>query len=123
MLFTKTLLIFFLAGIPSPVFFGALIDTTCMKWGTKSCGGEGACRIYDIVKYRYIFCFILISLPCCIIKYIQVQLYALLIFLVDKLFLCYEFDKPHFFGVGFICLVQPLSQMLECPLARNSLVP
>ncbi|XP_040518312.1 solute carrier organic anion transporter family member 1A2 [Gallus gallus] len=43
------------AGIPSPVFFGALIDTTCMKWGTKSCGGEGACRIYDIVKYRWIY--------------------------------------------------------------------
>uniref|UniRef100_A0A8C2Y5W9 Solute carrier organic anion transporter family member n=1 Tax=Coturnix japonica TaxID=93934 RepID=A0A8C2Y5W9_COTJA len=43
------------AGIPSPIFFGALIDTTCMKWGTKSCGGEGACRIYDIVKYRWIY--------------------------------------------------------------------
>ncbi|XP_021246985.1 solute carrier organic anion transporter family member 1A2-like isoform X3 [Numida meleagris] len=44
-----------LAGIPSPIFFGALIDTTCMKWGTKSCGGEGACRMYDIVKYRWIY--------------------------------------------------------------------
>ncbi|OXB70462.1 UNVERIFIED_CONTAM: hypothetical protein H355_009898, partial [Colinus virginianus] len=42
-------------GIPSPIFFGALIDTTCLKWGTKSCGGEGACRLYDIAKYRWIY--------------------------------------------------------------------
>lgn len=59
--FTKMLLIFFLAGIPSPIYFGALIDTTCLKWGTMTCGGEGACRMYDIVTYRYIFYFILIS--------------------------------------------------------------
>lgn len=59
-LFTKTLLIFFVAGIPSPIYFGALIDTTCLKWGTMTCGGEGACRMYDIVTYRYIFYFIFI---------------------------------------------------------------
>ncbi|KAJ7395568.1 hypothetical protein BTVI_153466 [Pitangus sulphuratus] len=40
------------AGIPSPIYFGALIDTTCLKWGTMTCGGEGACRIYDIDTYR-----------------------------------------------------------------------
>ncbi|XP_019345149.1 solute carrier organic anion transporter family member 1A2 [Alligator mississippiensis] len=44
-----------LAGIPSPVYFGALIDTTCLKWGTKTCGGEGACRMYDIVTYRWFY--------------------------------------------------------------------
>ncbi|NXC39454.1 SO1A2 protein, partial [Penelope pileata] len=44
-----------LAGIPTPIFFGALVDMTCLKWGTKSCGGEGACRMYDIVKYRWIY--------------------------------------------------------------------
>ncbi|XP_025891337.1 solute carrier organic anion transporter family member 1A2-like [Nothoprocta perdicaria] len=43
------------AGIPSPIYFGALIDTTCLKWGTKSCGGEGACRMYDIVTYRWLY--------------------------------------------------------------------
>ncbi|XP_009670198.2 solute carrier organic anion transporter family member 1A2 isoform X2 [Struthio camelus] len=43
------------AGIPSPIYFGALIDTTCLKWGTMSCGGEGACRIYDIVTYRWLY--------------------------------------------------------------------
>ncbi|KAM8821196.1 solute carrier organic anion transporter family member 1A4-like [Eudromia elegans] len=42
-------------GIPSPIYFGALIDTTCLKWGTKSCGGEGACRMYDIVTYRWFY--------------------------------------------------------------------
>uniref|UniRef100_A0A8B9S7L4 Solute carrier organic anion transporter family member n=1 Tax=Apteryx owenii TaxID=8824 RepID=A0A8B9S7L4_APTOW len=52
MQFTKALLMSFLAGIPSPIYFGALIDTTCLKWGTMSCGGEGACRMYDIVTYR-----------------------------------------------------------------------
>ncbi|KFV71647.1 Solute carrier organic anion transporter family member 1A2, partial [Dryobates pubescens] len=40
------------AGIPSPIYFGALIDSTCLKWGTMSCGEEGACRMYDIVTYR-----------------------------------------------------------------------
>uniref|UniRef100_A0A668AR64 Solute carrier organic anion transporter family member n=1 Tax=Myripristis murdjan TaxID=586833 RepID=A0A668AR64_9TELE len=36
-----------LAGIPAPIYFGAIIDTTCLKWGQKRCGGIGACRIYN----------------------------------------------------------------------------
>ncbi|KAJ6666267.1 hypothetical protein lerEdw1_000539 [Lerista edwardsae] len=40
------------AGIPSPIYFGAMIDRTCLKWGTKSCGGEGACRMYNADTYR-----------------------------------------------------------------------
>ncbi|KAL8222295.1 UNVERIFIED_CONTAM: hypothetical protein K2H54_075391 [Gekko kuhli] len=43
------------AGIPSPIYFGAMIDTTCLKWGTKSCGGEGACRMYDADTYRVLY--------------------------------------------------------------------
>ncbi|XP_009566418.2 solute carrier organic anion transporter family member 1A2 [Cuculus canorus] len=43
------------AGIPSPIYFGALIDATCLKWGTTNCGGKGACRMYDIVRYRWIY--------------------------------------------------------------------
>uniref|UniRef100_A0A8C0F5P6 Solute carrier organic anion transporter family member n=1 Tax=Bubo bubo TaxID=30461 RepID=A0A8C0F5P6_BUBBB len=43
------------AGIPSPIYFGALIDTTCLKWGATTCGGEGACRMYDIVTYRWLY--------------------------------------------------------------------
>uniref|UniRef100_A0A3B5N1X5 Solute carrier organic anion transporter family member n=1 Tax=Xiphophorus couchianus TaxID=32473 RepID=A0A3B5N1X5_9TELE len=36
-----------LAGIPAPIYFGAIIDTTCLKWAYSTCGGEGACRIYN----------------------------------------------------------------------------
>uniref|UniRef100_A0A3Q1I0S9 Solute carrier organic anion transporter family member n=1 Tax=Anabas testudineus TaxID=64144 RepID=A0A3Q1I0S9_ANATE len=44
-----------LGGIPAPVYFGALIDLTCLKWSVKRCGGRGACRIYDSNMYRIIF--------------------------------------------------------------------
>ncbi|XP_023278703.1 solute carrier organic anion transporter family member 1C1-like [Seriola lalandi dorsalis] len=44
-----------LGGIPAPVYFGALIDSTCLKWSIKKCGGRGACRIYDSEMYRIIF--------------------------------------------------------------------
>ncbi|XP_066523677.1 solute carrier organic anion transporter family member 1C1 isoform X2 [Hoplias malabaricus] len=41
-----------LAGIPAPIYFGAIIDTACLKWGHKKCGGKGACRIYNTTAYR-----------------------------------------------------------------------
>nr|XP_006633230.2 PREDICTED: solute carrier organic anion transporter family member 1C1-like isoform X1 [Lepisosteus oculatus] len=44
-----------LAGIPAPIYFGALIDTTCVKWGRKKCGGQGACRLYDTSAYRVVY--------------------------------------------------------------------
>ncbi|XP_029019154.1 solute carrier organic anion transporter family member 1C1-like [Betta splendens] len=44
-----------LGGIPPPIYFGALIDRTCLKWGTKHCGGRGACRIYDSDAFRLAF--------------------------------------------------------------------
>uniref|UniRef100_A0A8C6UXX7 Solute carrier organic anion transporter family member n=1 Tax=Neogobius melanostomus TaxID=47308 RepID=A0A8C6UXX7_9GOBI len=44
-----------LGGIPAPVYFGALIDSTCLKWAVRKCGGRGACRIYDSDMYRIIF--------------------------------------------------------------------
>ncbi|XP_075131596.1 solute carrier organic anion transporter family member 1C1-like [Leptodactylus fuscus] len=49
------LLIRTLAGIPAPIYFGALIDRTCLKWGTKRCGGQGACRLYDTHSFRHTF--------------------------------------------------------------------
>uniref|UniRef100_A0A8C1MHJ6 Solute carrier organic anion transporter family member n=2 Tax=Cyprinus carpio TaxID=7962 RepID=A0A8C1MHJ6_CYPCA len=42
-------------GIPAPICFGALIDSTCLKWGQKKCGGSGACRMYDTETFRYLF--------------------------------------------------------------------
>ncbi|KFR01909.1 Solute carrier organic anion transporter family member 1C1, partial [Opisthocomus hoazin] len=47
-----TLIMRMLAGIPAPVYFGALIDRTCLKWGSTSCGQRGACRLYDSTAYR-----------------------------------------------------------------------
>ncbi|XP_046890075.1 solute carrier organic anion transporter family member 1C1 [Hypomesus transpacificus] len=44
-----------LAGIPAPIYFGAIIDTTCLKWGYKRCGGRGACRIYNTTAYRILY--------------------------------------------------------------------
>lgn len=51
----QTLMLRSLAGIPAPVYFGALMDRTCLKWGAKKCGGRGACRIYDSTAFRNVF--------------------------------------------------------------------
>uniref|UniRef100_A0A671QUG0 Solute carrier organic anion transporter family member n=1 Tax=Sinocyclocheilus anshuiensis TaxID=1608454 RepID=A0A671QUG0_9TELE len=42
-------------GIPAPICFGALIDSTCLKWGQNKCGGRGAWSMYDIETFRYLF--------------------------------------------------------------------
>ncbi|NWT53522.1 SO1C1 protein, partial [Erythrocercus mccallii] len=52
-LFTLTMRM--LAGIPAPVYFGAAIDKTCLKWGSTGCGKRGACRLYDSNANRYVF--------------------------------------------------------------------
>ncbi|XP_053112162.1 solute carrier organic anion transporter family member 1B3-like isoform X2 [Hemicordylus capensis] len=44
-----------LGGIPAPVYFGAVIDLTCLKWASTGCGQQGACRLYDSTAYRYYF--------------------------------------------------------------------
>ncbi|XP_078530186.1 solute carrier organic anion transporter family member 1A2-like [Lissotriton helveticus] len=41
-----------LGSIPSPILFGAAIDTTCLKWETSHCGEPGACRIYDTDSFK-----------------------------------------------------------------------
>uniref|UniRef100_A0A8C5B669 Solute carrier organic anion transporter family member n=1 Tax=Gadus morhua TaxID=8049 RepID=A0A8C5B669_GADMO len=51
----QTLIVRTLGGIPPPIYFGALIDRTCLKWGTKRCGGRGACRLYEANAFRYHF--------------------------------------------------------------------
>ncbi|XP_010359658.1 solute carrier organic anion transporter family member 1C1 isoform X3 [Rhinopithecus roxellana] len=50
-----TLSIRVLAGIPAPVYFGVLIDTSCLKWGFKRCGSRGSCRLYDSNVFRHIY--------------------------------------------------------------------
>uniref|UniRef100_A0A7N8Y7Q5 Solute carrier organic anion transporter family member n=1 Tax=Mastacembelus armatus TaxID=205130 RepID=A0A7N8Y7Q5_9TELE len=49
----QTLIVRTLGGIPPPIYFGALIDRTCLKWGRNQCGGRGACRFYDADAFRY----------------------------------------------------------------------
>uniref|UniRef100_A0A8C7YH30 Solute carrier organic anion transporter family member n=1 Tax=Oryzias sinensis TaxID=183150 RepID=A0A8C7YH30_9TELE len=51
-----------LAGIPAPIYFGAIIDTTCLRWGQKKCGGIGACRIYNTTAYRIAYLGLTLSL-------------------------------------------------------------
>ncbi|XP_076424336.1 solute carrier organic anion transporter family member 1A5-like [Peromyscus maniculatus bairdii] len=43
------------AGIPAPIYFGALIDRSCLHWGTLKCGEPGACRMYDTNNFRNIY--------------------------------------------------------------------
>uniref|UniRef100_A0A8C0K5T0 Solute carrier organic anion transporter family member n=1 Tax=Canis lupus dingo TaxID=286419 RepID=A0A8C0K5T0_CANLU len=50
-----TLAIRVLAGIPAPMYFGILIDTSCLKWGFKRCGSRGSCRLYDSNAFRHIY--------------------------------------------------------------------
>ncbi|XP_077990606.1 solute carrier organic anion transporter family member 3A1-like [Glandiceps talaboti] len=42
------------AFIPAPVIFGAAIDSTCVLWN-KSCDRTGACLVYDMIKYKYVY--------------------------------------------------------------------
>lgn len=37
--------------MPSPVFFGTLLDRMCVVWG-KTCGGKGNCWLYDTEGLR-----------------------------------------------------------------------
>ncbi|XP_031236902.1 solute carrier organic anion transporter family member 1A4-like [Mastomys coucha] len=36
-------------------YFGALIDRSCLHWGTLKCGEKAACRMYDINSFRRIY--------------------------------------------------------------------
>lgn len=39
--------------IPSPIFFGTILDKTCLVWG-KTCTGKGNCWLYDGETLRYL---------------------------------------------------------------------
>ncbi|KAJ7427116.1 hypothetical protein WISP_09534 [Willisornis vidua] len=70
-----------LGGLPAPIYFGALIDETCLKWGTKSCGGSGSCRVYDTKEFRNVYLGLIAGLRagCCL-------LYIVLTVLIMKRF-------------------------------------
>uniref|UniRef100_A0A672TJB9 Solute carrier organic anion transporter family member n=1 Tax=Strigops habroptila TaxID=2489341 RepID=A0A672TJB9_STRHB len=58
-----------LGGLPAPIYFGALIDETCLKWGTKNCGGSGSCRVYDTKAFRNVYLGLIAGLRagCCLL--------------------------------------------------------
>ncbi|XP_054680787.1 solute carrier organic anion transporter family member 1C1-like isoform X2 [Grus americana] len=58
-----------LGGLPAPIYFGALIDETCLKWGTKNCGGSGSCRVYDTKAFRNVYLGLITGLRagCCLL--------------------------------------------------------
>lgn len=43
-----------LAAVPSPIFFGVILDSACVAWG-KTCTTKGNCWLYDAELLRYWF--------------------------------------------------------------------
>ncbi|XP_002731099.1 solute carrier organic anion transporter family member 3A1-like [Saccoglossus kowalevskii] len=41
--------------VPAPIYYGKAIDFTCILWHTRPCGEQGACWVYDIEMYKYLF--------------------------------------------------------------------
>ncbi|KAM4820443.1 solute carrier organic anion transporter family member 1B3-like isoform 2-T4 [Thomomys bottae] len=42
-------------GILAPIYFGTLIDRTCVKWSITPCGKKGACRMYNSTLFGISF--------------------------------------------------------------------
>ncbi|XP_072509654.1 solute carrier organic anion transporter family member 1B1-like [Notamacropus eugenii] len=70
-----------LGGVLAPIYYGAAIDSSCLKWGTNKCGDKGACRIYDSRSYRNIFFALCFGL-----KIPTVILYIILYMIMKKKF-------------------------------------
>ncbi|XP_053687130.1 solute carrier organic anion transporter family member 74D-like [Sabethes cyaneus] len=51
------MLLSLMSFIPSPIFFGLVLDKTCLVWG-KTCSGKGNCWLYDGESLRYLLNFI-----------------------------------------------------------------
>ncbi|XP_030178032.1 solute carrier organic anion transporter family member 1B3 isoform X3 [Lynx canadensis] len=70
-----------LGGIPAPIYFGALIDKTCMKWSTSSCGKRGFCRLYNSRLYGHTYLGLIVSL-----RFSALILLVVLIFTMKKIY-------------------------------------
>ncbi|XP_028636724.1 solute carrier organic anion transporter family member 1B2-like isoform X2 [Grammomys surdaster] len=68
-------------GILTPIYYGAFIDRTCIKWSVTSCGARGACRIYNSRLFGIIYLGLNTSL-----KTPALFLYVVLIYVMKKKF-------------------------------------
>lgn len=68
-----------LGGILAPIYFGALIDKTCLKWSFNSCGARGACRVYNSTFFGMIY----LGLSA-ILKFLALILYIVFIFAMKR---------------------------------------
>ncbi|XP_019061874.1 solute carrier organic anion transporter family member 1B3-like isoform X2 [Fukomys damarensis] len=68
-----------LGGILAPIYFGAMIDRTCIKWSTTSCGARGACRVYDSVSFGIAY----LGLNS-ILRFLAFVLYVALVYAMKK---------------------------------------
>ncbi|XP_059538320.1 solute carrier organic anion transporter family member 1B3-like [Myotis daubentonii] len=76
-----TLTIRALGGILAPIYFGALIDRSCMKWSISSSGKQGSCRIYNSSLYGKTFLGLIESL-----KFTTVILFIVFIYAMKKVY-------------------------------------
>ena len=44
-----------LGNLLGPIYFGAAIDSACLQLETDECGQTGACFLYDLKRYRFVF--------------------------------------------------------------------
>ncbi|XP_008849823.2 solute carrier organic anion transporter family member 1B2-like [Nannospalax galili] len=72
-----SLIIRALGGILAPVYFGALIDRTCMKWSVNSCGARGACRIYNSTLFGTVYLGLCTSLKSAVLVLYVIFIYAM----------------------------------------------
>ncbi|KAM5172160.1 solute carrier organic anion transporter family member 1C1-like [Mantella aurantiaca] len=72
-----TMTIRVLAGVPAPMYLGALIDSTCLKWGSRSCNRRGSCRLYNTDSFRFIYLGMTVALGVGFIFFCSVLLFTL----------------------------------------------
>ncbi|XP_055990598.1 solute carrier organic anion transporter family member 1B1-like isoform X2 [Sorex fumeus] len=75
----QSLIIRVLGGIPAPIYYGILIDKSCLKWSINPQGKQGSCRIYNSTLYGYSFLGLTMTL-----KFIGLVFYFLFISAMKK---------------------------------------
>ncbi|XP_032761371.1 solute carrier organic anion transporter family member 1B3 isoform X1 [Rattus rattus] len=74
-----SLIIRALGGILAPIYYGAFIDRTCIKWSVTSCGKRGACRLYNSRLFGFFYLGLNLAL-----KTPPIFLYVVLIYFIKR---------------------------------------